>query len=398
MPFYEEANGDIVKDWIKDGERPDRPAELPENIWKLLQAAWNHDPTQRPTFQEISVSLSIILKSLADPKKKQKTPEVDDERTAAFKYRDFSSSPVEMLSQYGIQSSAITPIISSFKVPERTSSSNLISEITKQLKFQRIRVFPKFFPRREDSKPVESFVYPPPPALIVPDKPSSISTSAIPTKPPSGLSLEEAEAIYTQGCNLFLHGYYQESIQYFLQIHERYPYASHKLGEIYFYGLGVDKDLKLAKNYVLKSARKDTPDSNNFLAIIYQSVKEYNKARDYFIRAGELGHAGALNNLGLMYKHGLGCDKDAFEALRLFKKSGLPISQFNMGVLYYKGDFAKKDYIMALKCFHDAARRGFGEAEMMISEMYRKGRGVKVDLRQAEYHYEQAQRIGNLYS
>lgn len=399
LPFYEEANGDVVKDWIKDGERPDRPSDLPENIWSLLQAAWNHDPMIRPTFQEISVSLSVILKSLVDPKMKLNTPEVDEEITAAFKFRDFSSSPVEVLSQYGIQTSATChTIATSIKVPERTSSTSLVNEISRQIKFQKLRGFPKFFPRREDSKPVESYIYPLPPVLVVPSRPSTISASSIPTKAPPGLTLDEAEAIYSQGCNLFRHGYYQESINYFISIHDRYPLASHKLGEIYFYGLGVDKDIKLAKSYVSKAAKKDSSDSNNFLGIICQSVKDYNKARDYFIRAGELGHAGALNNLGLMFKHGLGCDKDSYESLRLFKKSGLPIAQFNMGVLYYKGELVKKDYTLALRCFRDAARRGFGEAEMLISEMYRKGRGVPCDMRQAEYHYEQAQRIGNHFS
>jgi tetratricopeptide (TPR) repeat protein len=392
LPFYEESNGDIVKDWIKEGERPHRPENLPDNIWELLERSWNHDPEKRPTFQEISVSLSIIVKFLVDPKKN--LPPVDNDLGAAFKYREFSSSPVDMFSHLDIINdfaNETIPEIAKIKVPERTSS-NLNPDFYRHItKFSTLNLFSKKEPRY-----TESFTYPSPPVLVVPNRPNA-TTRQVPSKLGS-YSLEEAELIYNQGCNLFNHGYYTESIKYFSLIHERYPLASHKLAEIYFYSLGVDKDIKLAKQYATISARRELPESLNFLGLIWLGGKDYEKAMVWFIKAGELGFAGALNNLGLMFKDGLGCDRDVLEALRLFKKSMLAVAQFNMGVVYYKGTLAKCNYQLALECFQDASRRGFGEAELLISEMYRKGRGVPRDLRQAEYHYEQAKRIGNCES
>ena len=59
IPFEEERRDDVVKEWIKDGERPDRKYGIPERLWmedwlwELLERCWHHDPETRPEFNEI---------------------------------------------------------------------------------------------------------------------------------------------------------------------------------------------------------------------------------------------------------------------------------------------------------------------------------------------------------
>ncbi|KAL2911175.1 hypothetical protein HK105_209362 [Polyrhizophydium stewartii] len=60
VPFAEEVHDDIVKDWIKDGERPDRPDGVPDALWSIIDECWRHEPEQRPAFRDIAWRLSML--------------------------------------------------------------------------------------------------------------------------------------------------------------------------------------------------------------------------------------------------------------------------------------------------------------------------------------------------
>ncbi|KAL5040368.1 hypothetical protein BDV3_006530 [Batrachochytrium dendrobatidis] len=60
VPFAEERENDIVKDWIKDGERPDRPENIPDVLWDVITDCWHQDPEMRPSFENIMTRLSIL--------------------------------------------------------------------------------------------------------------------------------------------------------------------------------------------------------------------------------------------------------------------------------------------------------------------------------------------------
>ncbi|KAL2911178.1 hypothetical protein HK105_209365 [Polyrhizophydium stewartii] len=60
VPFAEELHDDIVKDWIKDGERPDRPDGVPDALWSIIEECWRHEPEQRPVFRDIAWRLSML--------------------------------------------------------------------------------------------------------------------------------------------------------------------------------------------------------------------------------------------------------------------------------------------------------------------------------------------------
>eukprot|EP00842_Homolaphlyctis_polyrhiza_P004780 jgi/Hompol1/5302/HPOL_004321-RA len=52
-PFVEAPEDDVVREWIKDGERPDRPENVHDKLWDLLSDCWDQNPLNRPNFSEI---------------------------------------------------------------------------------------------------------------------------------------------------------------------------------------------------------------------------------------------------------------------------------------------------------------------------------------------------------
>nr|KAJ3419755.1 hypothetical protein HK105_006542 [Polyrhizophydium stewartii] len=60
VPFNEESADDIVKEWIKDGERPDKHANIPDDLWQIIEDCWAQDPNQRPTFARVAQALDAM--------------------------------------------------------------------------------------------------------------------------------------------------------------------------------------------------------------------------------------------------------------------------------------------------------------------------------------------------
>ncbi|KAJ3347169.1 hypothetical protein GGF32_007018 [Allomyces javanicus] len=71
MPFFEEHDSEVIKDWIKDGDRPDAPTESPSyspKLWALVVRCWAHDWTTRPTIAAIATELNgLRAVSIAQP-------------------------------------------------------------------------------------------------------------------------------------------------------------------------------------------------------------------------------------------------------------------------------------------------------------------------------------------
>lgn len=54
LPFYEEdLDGEQVMKAVLAGERPKIPVHCNDIIKKLIHACWNHNPEERPTFEQI---------------------------------------------------------------------------------------------------------------------------------------------------------------------------------------------------------------------------------------------------------------------------------------------------------------------------------------------------------
>lgn len=73
------------------------------------------------------------------------------------------------------------------------------------------------------------------------------------------------------------------------------------------------------------------------------------------------GDANALDNLGTLYSWGAGVERDAVEAVRLYRLAaelGRPAAQYNLGNMYASGEGIAQDNIRAYMWYDIAATQG----------------------------------------
>lgn len=96
----------------------------------------------------------------------------------------------------------------------------------------------------------------------------------------------------------------------------------------------------------------------------------------------EQGDAEAQNNLGYMYKEGLGVPQDYREALQWYLLSavqGNAQAQVNIGFMYNHGEGLPQNYSEAIHWYRLSAEQGNALAQLRLGFMYMLGFGVSRD-------------------
>ena len=102
---------------------------------------------------------------------------------------------------------------------------------------------------------------------------------------------------------------------------------------------------------------------------------DYSPAFTLIEKLAEEGDAKAQYNLGLMYDKGDGTPQDYKAAIKWYTKSaeqGHAKAQNNLGLMYVKGLGIPQDYKAATKWWTKAAEQGDGDAQNNLDNMYRK--------------------------
>lgn len=139
-----------------------------------------------------------------------------------------------------------------------------------------------------------------------------------------------------------------------------------RLGDMYYFGKGVEKD--------------------------------YYKAFHLYEEADRLGNADATCRLGWMYKCGIVAEKDDNKAFSLFKSSaerGSAIGQFHLSSMYSQGRGVPEDRSQAFYWCQKAAEQGYDEAQESLGNKYKRGLGVKKNKSKAIEWYKKAAAQGN---
>ena len=109
------------------------------------------------------------------------------------------------------------------------------------------------------------------------------------------------------------------------------------------------------------------------------------------------GDAAAQYNLGLMYNKGQSVPQDYAEAVKWYRraaKQGNGGGQANLGYMYDVGLAVPQDYAWAAKWYRRAANQGNAVGQTNLGVMYSKGRGVPQDYVQAHMWHNLA--VSNL--
>jgi TPR repeat protein len=174
-------------------------------------------------------------------------------------------------------------------------------------------------------------------------------------------------------------------------------FASYALGQLYYEGRGVAKDLVKAKGLFEAAARMGHTYAMNSLGRMYQYGEAVSTdvalARRYWEESAARGDLYGINNLGIVYRDGIAAPKDPGKALVYFKQAtalGHPESPGNIGLLYLRGDGVPVDFTAARKWFAIGMERGDAYGAFYLGEMSRLGWGGPIDDTQAAYHYARA--------
>ncbi len=105
------------------------------------------------------------------------------------------------------------------------------------------------------------------------------------------------------------------------------------------------------------------------------------------------GHAVAQYNLALMYDRGEGVPQDHVEAMKWYRLAAAQShadAQHNLALMYDRGEGVPQDYAEAVKWYRLAALQGLADAQINLGFMYQSGRGVTQDYVQAHMWYNLA--------
>lgn len=172
--------------------------------------------------------------------------------------------------------------------------------------------------------------------------------------------------------------------------------AEEKLGECYYYGLGVPKNVKKAAIWYRKAADHEY-DGLYLLAQRYekgegiaadQKVAEelYRQAFSLYQQGAEKGDFNDFNSLGELYHCGRGVVQDEKVALVYYIKAAKMRGDYgwhDLGDRFATGDGITQDYRQAAKYYRRAGKKGLAAAIWSLGILYWKGLGVQQDRAEA---------------
>lgn len=131
---------------------------------------------------------------------------------------------------------------------------------------------------------------------------------------------------------------------------------------------------------------------------VYETRKDYSRARQRYEKASTLGSAFAAFRLGLLYSEKDRLPTDYAQARNWFAKAvdqNIPAAMFNLGILYETGRGGSQDYAKAHEMYSKAAAGGDRRAMKNLGSLYEMGRGVQRDYAESLRWYKMAAELGD---
>ena len=178
--------------------------------------------------------------------------------------------------------------------------------------------------------------------------------------------------------------------------------AQFALGDMYYYGEGVANDLVAAARWYRKAADQGNDSAQFALGYVYYFgegvANDLVAAVRWYRKAADQGNDSAQFALGYVYYFGEGVAKDLAAAARWYRKAadqGNDFAQAALGDMYYNGEGVAKDLVAAARWYRKAADQGNDSAQAALGDMYHSGEGVAKDLATAVRWYRKAADQGN---
>ncbi|MFI4851247.1 MAG: caspase family protein [Gimesia chilikensis] len=175
------------------------------------------------------------------------------------------------------------------------------------------------------------------------------------------------------------------------------PIAQNNLGDMYYEGHAVPKDVNEAVKWYRASAGQNYPAAQNNLGFLYGSgegvEKSYSEALKWYRKSASQDYAPAQDALGYSYYSGWGVEQNKYEAVKWYRKAAnqsYAEAQNKIGKMYYDGEGVGKSYSQAVKWFQEAAEQNHLEAQTSLGSMLKNGWGCDKNINEAVKWYRKA--------
>ena len=210
----------------------------------------------------------------------------------------------------------------------------------------------------------------------------------------------------------------------------------YRLGEMNYYGKGVEKDTESAKKYLEKAISFDNKNAKYLLATIYLKEYDYANIPQAIKWLEESENPQALYLLGKEYLKGILVEQDKKKAVHYLTLSaeqknsyamyalakvflndinymdpdkgisylqnasslGNEYAQIMLGNIYLKGEHVEKNVDAAISYLQMASDKNNSFAQYMLGKLFLFGKEVEQDKEKAKSYLEQAAIQGNTYA
>ena len=208
---------------------------------------------------------------------------------------------------------------------------------------------------------------------------------------------------------------YEKAFEWFLKsAEEGNKFAQYSLGNLYYYGNGTDKNFSQAFNWYMKSADQGQPYAAYAAAQMYDKgesvTKDEQMAQEYYkqaltgfleLESKNQADDNLFYKIGIMYKNGLGTQKDMIKAIDYFKRSA-EMNNTNakrtLALEYILGKHLEQNIEKGLEMLTECADSGDTLSCYKLGKIYFKGEIVYKDLNIAEKYLLKAAENKNEYA
>lgn len=203
---------------------------------------------------------------------------------------------------------------------------------------------------------------------------------------------------------------YKEAIDIFQKFKED-PESQYYLGKAYYFGMGVNKDLKKSFEYAKKSADKNNSSGLNLLGVMYQNgegvKKDELKALEYYNKSADLNNFKAMFNLARLYanldeqgrEYSSVIKKDYEKALSWYRKAyelGNVEAAYYYGTALSSNEIGKdEEAIEVYKVFLDKYNENMKEMAAFVYDSLAWIYEKKKDYKKAYENYGKSANLGN---
>lgn len=183
--------------------------------------------------------------------------------------------------------------------------------------------------------------------------------------------------LYTDATHALEQGDYSYAHHLFKTLAELgHTRSQFQMGNIYYNGYGVHRDVEDALFWFRKAAQSGHPQAQYNVGVAYAKgigvESDISHAIVWWQRAALRGNVDAQFNLGMLYARGYGVKRDEILAARWWKKAavaGDAAAQFNLGMMYANGEGVGQDNNKAIHWWRMAATQGYTQALELLQQL-----------------------------